>query len=520
MAPKRKNDTGSNPQTARERKRQKVTAARTIAVQNASSTASPGPSTFTNASSANRLPGAIDVEKFTEARAFEIAAMENAMKNASASSTHRVWQTLPRHLRRRAASHDVRRVPIRLRDKARAEMDSVRKKSKSKVPKRGRARKLTRTETLLKRQHDKLWLESHLWHAKRMKMENKWGYRLAIYPTEKSFRPSYRASVQGSILHDASYLSVVELKGPQKYLEAILRLCCDPQAEDPSARRCTVGSRSIETHMYKPGSYPFDMLTPVTILWQPSIVHTTDTANTSSPATSIVESHRVADIQQNDMQSGNQTGRKETSHFQRDTKYSTRVIWLTFHPAVFNEVFSALQEAASLVLDAAKREKAGEGAVDIEIADLRGHLNIFEIMGPKTNQVLKGALKPVPQDNRASFLQFWSELSNLPCSGSLPRNMVIGFKVIDPRLQFPPKNAKSKPNCVRNGVVIPSENLAQSEIWDEVVRLKLSKPRYKKLELDQRRSKVRAKFCLFYPGRTEFAEESIARNPFAPVASR
>ena len=36
----------------------------------------------------------------------------------SAAVTHRVWQTLPRHLRRRAASHDVRRVPVRLRARA------------------------------------------------------------------------------------------------------------------------------------------------------------------------------------------------------------------------------------------------------------------------------------------------------------------------------------------------------------------------------------------------------------------
>jgi len=40
----------------------------------------------------------------------------------SGSSTSRAWQALPRHLRRRAASHDVRRVPARLRDKARAEV--------------------------------------------------------------------------------------------------------------------------------------------------------------------------------------------------------------------------------------------------------------------------------------------------------------------------------------------------------------------------------------------------------------
>lgn len=39
------------------------------------------------------------------------------------SASHRAWQELPRHLRRRAASHDVRRVPLRLRDKAKAEVN-------------------------------------------------------------------------------------------------------------------------------------------------------------------------------------------------------------------------------------------------------------------------------------------------------------------------------------------------------------------------------------------------------------
>jgi hypothetical protein len=43
-----------------------------------------------------------------------------------ASSTQRAWQALPRHLRRRAASHDVRRVPLKLRDKARAEVSLYR----------------------------------------------------------------------------------------------------------------------------------------------------------------------------------------------------------------------------------------------------------------------------------------------------------------------------------------------------------------------------------------------------------
>jgi hypothetical protein len=107
------------------------------------------------------LPGAIDVEKFVEVHIqistlspslmafsgrlelskstlcktpckmqganFICTFMRNHLFTAitstnRTSSTQRAWQALPRHLRRRAASHDVRRVPLRLREKARAEV--------------------------------------------------------------------------------------------------------------------------------------------------------------------------------------------------------------------------------------------------------------------------------------------------------------------------------------------------------------------------------------------------------------
>jgi ribonuclease P/MRP protein subunit POP1 len=75
-----------------------------------------------------------------QSRSFEITAMQEAMRNAKyvdillghaifdslnrAGSTHRAWQELPRHLRRRAASHNVQRVPLRLRNRSRAEVRS------------------------------------------------------------------------------------------------------------------------------------------------------------------------------------------------------------------------------------------------------------------------------------------------------------------------------------------------------------------------------------------------------------
>jgi ribonuclease P/MRP protein subunit POP1 len=137
----------------------------------------------------------------------------------------------------------------------------------------------------------------------------------------------------------------------------------------------------------------------------------------------------------------------------QEIKEVIRIVWLMVHPVVYDDVSTTLQHAAKLVIDSAKQRNAtADGEYEIDIADLRGQFNIFELMGPKTNQVLKGALKPISQDKNESFAQvrfqnqryvavliktcqFWSSLSRLPCSGSFPRNMIIGFKVADPRLR-------------------------------------------------------------------------------------
>lgn len=60
--------------------------------------------------------------------------------------------------------------------------------------------------------------------------------------------------------------------------------------------------------------------------------------------------------------------------------------------------------------------------------------------------------------------------------------------------RFPPKNAKSKfedsTHLSTPLNVFPSATLAQSEIWDEPTRSALKAPRYKKKEIDERKSKV------------------------------
>lgn len=268
--------------------------------------------------------------------------------------------------------------------------------SKPKSKKAGKTKALPRTEALLKRQsrfphhtralmwltlnllkpEDKLWLETHIWHAKRMKMETIWGYRLvrptqshtsqrftlsyqALHPTEKAFRSSHRASRHGCILHDASYHEIVELRAPQTVLASLLDLCCDSSAS-PGSTRYLTGSRACEALLYMPNSYPYDLIGPVTILWRPAASVDFD-----------------------------------------DLAYSPRTVWVVCHPSIFESAFQSLTVSSSFAVEVSESDDKRRNKV--EVVDLRGKFNIFELMGPKSSQVLKGALAPVFDDESGEF---------------------------------------------------------------------------------------------------------------------
>jgi ribonuclease P/MRP protein subunit POP1 len=92
------------------RKRAKTKDARALAVQSADAALS--------------AMGELDVAAYVGAREFEIRALETGMQRSQAALTSRAFQKVPRSLRRRTASHNVKRVPKRLRARARREVAS------------------------------------------------------------------------------------------------------------------------------------------------------------------------------------------------------------------------------------------------------------------------------------------------------------------------------------------------------------------------------------------------------------
>lgn len=65
-------------------------------------------------------PSGVHVLDFAEARATELSCMVRALRSKGGSK--RTFQLLPRHMRRRAMSHNVKRLPRRLRSKAKSEV--------------------------------------------------------------------------------------------------------------------------------------------------------------------------------------------------------------------------------------------------------------------------------------------------------------------------------------------------------------------------------------------------------------
>lgn len=151
--------------------------------------------------------------------------LKKEIEDSQYRGSRRVFQALPRHMRRRAASYNIKRLPVRLRQRALEEL----KKDPQTVPKplkkppcrRRRRRPGSIAQEYERRQSEKRWLETHMWHAKRAHMENHWGYRIAVKVNEKCLKACLRSARHGCFVVDCSYYEIVEIKNTPVTVERI-----------------------------------------------------------------------------------------------------------------------------------------------------------------------------------------------------------------------------------------------------------------------------------------------------------
>ncbi|GJN94122.1 hypothetical protein Rhopal_007196-T1 [Rhodotorula paludigena] len=360
------------------------------------------------------LPAVLEVEKFAQARVFEISAMQRAMKSAKCA------------------------VP---KDAAKP------KRVTRKMLGRHRMRPGLKAEMFMKRQKDKLWLETHVWHAKRMHMTEIWGHRIADRPTAKAFRSSYRASQHGALVHDASYYQYFELVGPLDDLEKVLEVVCDPSKSLPTSKRYSTGAREYTTNVYDSSqSFPHGLLGPVTFIWQP---------DSSSPTASTDASTSAV-----------------------PTSPPSRTLLVRAHPSLARDAALSFERAVQTL-------RLG---LSVGLRRYDREFLTFEVTGRRATEVIKGVLKPVKATDEATK-EAWRKLDPQAGPGGVPAGLVLGLEVYDPRLSFPPKlDKRSTPLDLVNPLV-PSPTLAAvPSFWDRNHRASIHTPRYKKRDLDARRS--------------------------------
>ncbi|XP_050017192.1 ribonucleases P/MRP protein subunit POP1 [Alexandromys fortis] len=350
------------------------------------------------------IPKYITASTFAQARAAEISAMLKAVAQKSSNSL--VFQTLPRHMRRRAMSHNVKRLPRRLQELAKKEAEKAahqkKELSKNKCHKARRCH-INRTLEFNRRQKKNIWLETHIWHAKRFHMVKRWGYCLGERPTSKSHRASYRAMTNLCLLQDLSYYCCLELKGKEEeILRALSQMCSTDTGLTFAAVHCLSGKRQGSLVLYRANTYPRETLGPVTFLWKP---------------------------------------RKTTGDTSED-----RQLWIWLHPT--------LKLLTSIVWFFAYNTCASHGPLRFMMVSRPGGVPVFqeeedaeETAHHWWSDTCKSSDGAVLHQRQEAIFQL---LGGVSSPAEIPAGTILGLTVRDPRTNLPPQRAKALPHPERH----------------------------------------------------------------------
>ncbi|KAE8348808.1 ribonucleases P/MRP protein subunit POP1-domain-containing protein [Aspergillus coremiiformis] len=450
---------GAQNGSAAARKRAKTFDARTLAAQSTESALS--------------ATGELDVAAYLEAREFEIRALESGMQRSKAALTSRAFQQVPRSLRRRTASHNVKRVPSRLRARAKREMmedntptvtarrrkptelmrirletarrlQNLNSKTKAKrahskakrdkdqksqedagshsfdiaprIPKI-KKNKLSHPHPpeskFKKRQRGKTWLPTHMFHAKRAHMTTSkdalWRFAIPLSPTEKSYRPFHRAKGARGAV-----------AWDMSYMSTI-QLEGTEDALESVLRSVGVDGEDV----WGPKGKKWRVGTRSLQVWTYGC---DGQRNPIAPVTLV----RCAEEKSGDVEMVNadNVNSAENSNVKKDRKK----LFIRVHPSAFLQLWNEL-------LEVSKRQNP-----PVMIEDLRFEIGSIDITGPGSTEALISVLRPVvPNENDKSpkgACATWDSLLGVSNPSSLPRNALLAFSVSDPRLNFPHKTLR------------------------------------------------------------------------------
>ena len=255
------------------------------------------------------------------------------------------------------------------------------------------------TSRFRKRQAQKTWLPTHIWHAKRAHMVVRWRYAIAESPTEKCYRPTHRAStLRGAIAWDQSYHGTIFIQGKERDVVAILQKFLSTADAETVTHKGPVrrGKRSWQGWIYEADECPTKPIAPVNILW-------------------CVPNPKMA-IPEEDASCPGAKGNKK----------NPRQVFLRVHPAAFYQLWTSLLSVS-------------KSFCSVTVEDLRFEIGSIEVAGPDATDALLSVLQPRIEDTTAESPEgVWNGLQGLTNPSSLPPGSVLGLNIMDPRLRFPP----------------------------------------------------------------------------------
>ena len=401
--------------------------------------------------------GELDLPAFIAAHEFEIRSLEQSMATSKAVGASRAFQQVPRSLRRRTASHNAKRVPRRLRLRARREMvedntptvesrkrkaTTTRARIRAETAKRlgilaARQRKRRQKKAEIarkegkevtsgaqvavvrpprptirrnqlneppkpaakfrKRQINKTWLPTHKWHAKRARMTEPknplWRFAIPLTPTEKIYRPTHRA--QGEKGTMLWDMSYMSTIGLYGNTTGIERVL---KRVGITADSCWSG----KGRKWRSG----------TRAWSGSLTKDNgDYRRMMCPATVLWNPETTI------------------SEIEEQTQSKQRQVYLRVGPAAFLEVFTEL-------LRLTRMEKPR-----LYLEDLRFEIGSVELTGPASTEALLDVLTPYPVKDASKnrHADLFKSLDGLTNPASLPANAILGLAIQDPRLRYPPR---------------------------------------------------------------------------------
>lgn len=357
------------------------------------------------------LPNYVQTFPFAADRVDEIQTLLGAINHPS--QTKLVFQTLPKHMRRRAMSHNPKRLPRKYRQ---AHVAQMRKSGVSTIGKRP-SRKYRRKASNLQKEYARrarnhIWLETHLWHAKRFHMVEKWGYKLAQSSCDKTFRSSYRASAEHCLLQDISYVSAIEIVGKLDVIREAFSTITSPKTGlGICAKTYVSGCREGTIELFL--NYPFTAVGKVSFMWKPD----------------------GGDI---------------------------RTVWLFVHASFYKDVSELFRKEFGLTISEGDSHlNPGNG---LRMKELKDKLNRFRLTGPLSHAVLVKAFKCPTTTNLAdtwfkSYIEssegsaahssqstYWNSIRTIFSPTDLVPNMVLALNIDDPRLNRPQKRIKAVPD--------------------------------------------------------------------------